>query len=138
MGALGAAASYFLARPWQDPLIEAAITGAIVVGLMFVLNVIAIFFAAASGTKLPGALGPIFYTISDEALEVKSSVGSGTNQWINWRGAFENDRVMVIRHRANLMHILPKRQLSPEQQDRIRALLRRVLAGRVALKDRRA
>lgn len=138
VSALGAVTNYFLAQPWEDPLIEAAVTAAVVGGLIFVLNVIAIFFAAASGAKLPGAFEPVSYALSDEALEVKSSVGSGTTQWINWRKAFENDRLIVIRHRVNLMHILPKRQLSAEQQQKIRDLLRRVLAGRVALKDHSA
>lgn len=138
MGVLGAVASYLLAKPWEDPLIEAAITAALIMGIIFVCHVIAIFFAAASGAKLPGALEPVAYVLTDDALEVKSSVGSGVTQWVNWRKAFENDRLIVIRHRVNLMHILPKRQLSAEQQNEIRALLLRVLGGRVSFREPRA
>ncbi len=137
MGLIGAVVSCLLAEPWESPVVEAAITAGLVLGAMFIAHAITILLTAAGAMKLPGAREPVRYAFSEESLGVSSNVGHGTTNWVNWRKAFENRRVIVVRHRVNLMHILPKRQLSAKQQEQIRALLRRVLAGRVAFMEQR-
>jgi hypothetical protein len=85
--------------------------------------------------RQPGALEPVAYTFTRESIEVKTKVGASTTQWPVWSRAFENGRILVIRHRLNLMHFLPKRQIPAETLTRLKALLRIVLDGRVAFKS---
>ena len=85
--------------------------------------------------RQPGALDPVAYTFTPDTLEVKTPVGGGATRWLVWNRAFENGRVLIIRHRLNLMHFLPKRQIPAETLARLKALLRIVLDGRVAFKS---
>lgn len=99
---------------------------------MIVLNAIMLTLAARQSWRQPGAFDVTTFIFTPDALDVQSEVGSGRTQWVVWRRAFENSRVLAIRHQINIVQFLPKRQIPPETLPRLRELLRTALGGRVA------
>lgn len=120
-------------RPWAAGGAAAFIFIVVIVPL----NALIIYLTAARSASQPGALDPISYVFTAEAIEVKSAIGSGVTKWLAWRRAFETSRVLVIRHHVNIMQFLPTRQIPTETLSRLRKLLRRALAGRVSFRQER-
>ncbi len=101
------------------------------VGMLALYAVIMAFsvFAAARKTwRLPGALDPVTYTLSNEGLNVSASTGHGLTAWSAWKTAFETKSLIVIRHQFNLIHVIPKRALDAVTLESVRAVLRANLA----------
>lgn len=113
-----------------DETMEAMIGAGLVafVGMLFVylvIQAICVPLAARKSWSSPGMLEPVKFTFSDEGLGVESNVGHGTTSWIIWKGAFETNSLIVIRHQMNLLHIVPKRDLSANAIAGIRSILKK-------------
>jgi len=111
------------------------LTSALGAGLLFMLFLAVVCFgvtwlSAFASWRLPGALSPIAYTFTPDAIEVRASAGESKLNWSNWRSAFENQRVLIIRHQLGHIYILPRRQIDVDAQARLKALLRAVLGAR--------
>jgi hypothetical protein len=142
----GVAAVFFVVFTWIEiadgaPLTYGLVKGALIaiLFLAFVtpLNAILLWVTAANSVRQPGWDDPITYTFTPEALEVESSIGAGVTKWAAYKCAFENGRVLVIRHHVNIMQFLPKRQVPTETLSRLRTLLRTALKGRVSFQKER-
>jgi hypothetical protein len=113
----------------------AVFMGVIVFAAVFFFSCASVMFAAWRSWKAPDALRPLIYVFTRDQLSVKSDLGGSETKWELWKDAFENDRVLIVRHRLNIIHILPKRQIAAETLARLKALLRDVLGGRVRFKS---
>ncbi|MES1200720.1 MAG: YcxB family protein [Pseudomonadota bacterium] len=96
------------------------------------------WFAATKAWSAPGGQGAVLYTLSPDQLAVKSDYGSGDTKWTVWKKAFETKSLIVIRHHMNLMHIIPKRDLTDETRRHVKALLSLVLNGNVKFRPEAA
>lgn len=137
--ALGAAIAALAARDGDpDALSSGVQTAAIFLVVTIPAYSLLMVSTAWRAWRQPGAMEPLTYTFTSSGIEVQSRIGSSTSQWLVWRRAFENARVLIIRHRLNLMQVLPKRQIPADAMARLKALLRTVLDGRVAFKSETA
>lgn len=82
-----------------------------------------VLFAAQKTWRMQGALDPVAYTFSADGLAVVAKVGHGHTAWSDWKTAFETRSLIVIRHQFNLIHVIPKRQLSADVLRQIRTVL---------------
>jgi hypothetical protein len=56
-------------------------------------------------------------------MNVTHETGNSDTKWLLWRGYFEAHDRFVIRHLANMVHILPKRDMDADLQQRVRYVL---------------
>ncbi len=55
-------------------------------------------------------------------------------KWEHWSSAFETKGLLIILNQSNAAHFLPKKQITPESQLRLKELLAVVLSGKVRFK----
>lgn len=121
--------------PLGERLNETFGLGSILLGFMFLLTALIVGWSAWRAWSAPGALDRITYTFTPEGFGVKTAMGEGQTKWAIWKRASETQSVILIRHQLNMMHILPKRDIDPATLTKLKALLRRVLKGRVQFQE---
>jgi hypothetical protein len=89
-------------------------------GAFFLL---ALLLAAMRNWGAPGAFAPIHYELSPTGVKVQAATGSGDTQWIVWKSYIETPGYLILRHKLNLVHIMPKRGLDAGVQQQIRDVL---------------
>lgn len=117
--------------PFGERLNQAFGFGALIAGFTLALFAGLILWSSWRSWGSPGALDRIKYTFTDDALAIEAKMGAGESKWAIWKRAFETQNLILIRHQLNMIHILPKRDIDAATQERLKALLRRVLEGRV-------
>jgi hypothetical protein len=125
MGALIVAGIWFVVHRsgFSEKLAGAGIAFGLMICLYAGLFVLSVGFATLRSRKMAGASDRIAYEISSEGMKVVTETGRGESKWRVWKSWFETKRLIIIRHQIGLVQIVPKRQISDEQLQRIRRVL---------------
>jgi hypothetical protein len=94
-----------------------------------------LLLGAFNSWRTPGALEAIDYRIAESGVFASAVLGAGESKWQAFDGAWQNRRVVVLRQRPGLLHIIPRRDLSNEAQTVLRATIREHLRGSAHLKE---
>lgn len=89
------------------------------------------FSSAASRARMPDALSPTSYILSEDSITISAPTNVAHTKWSEWHKAVESKRVIALRSVAGLLQVFPKRQLSEDTIGEVKGLLRRALNGRV-------
>lgn len=125
----------------QSPTVlsDSAAMGIVVVLIGLICVAASLLLTAARASRIPGALDPISYAFSEEGVEVETSTGKGSTKWQAFKQAVETRGHLILLSIGGNAHILPKRDLAPDEQMRLRILLNDALGGpRIAFLDYRA
>ncbi len=144
MGVLGVVAAGYvfttgIASRSPTVLSDSATTGALIALIGSLLAVATLLLTASRASRIPGALTPISYAFSFEGVDVETSAGKSFTKWPAWKQAVETRSLFVLLSVSGVAHILPKRDLTPDEQMRLRILLNEILGGsRVAFAEHRS
>ncbi len=79
-----------------------------------------------------GVFGDIRVDISDEGVHVVTSNSESTVPWARYGRWIESNKVFLLYMGERTFNIIPKRVLSPEQQEFLRGLLKREIVATAA------
>ena len=126
LGSLVVAIMAYMFIDADEPSSRVAIAaGAFGVMLLFyaLIVLVSVALAAMKSWRAPGAFTPIQFGLSPAGISVSHETGSSETKWVVWKSYFETAALFVIRHRMGFIQILPKRTMSTETIERVRALL---------------
>ncbi len=111
---------------------QAGLTYGLVMGAVApITNFISQLSAAANRIKVPDALAPTGYVLSDNSITISTPNNVAMSKWADWHKAIESERVIALRPMAGFVQVFPKRQMPEATIGATKELLRRALKGRV-------
>lgn len=117
----------------MDQIVTAGLVYSLIVALYYISLLAMVWYVAQKNWNAPGALSPLSYVFTPAGVEVAYAMGRGETAWALWKSALETRNLILVRHGLGLLHIIPKRDLTPSDLSRLRAMLREHLGASARL-----